>query len=163
VKFSICLPTGFEGVMYPIPFAALDDFVRLAVKCERLGYHSAWGNHHITAQNYVRALFPDTLPNFYDPLTVLSFCAANTRSIRLGTAVAVLPMRDPFWLPKQATSIKQLSGGRFILGVGVGAYREEFAAWAPRLTGKAMRGAMLDEGLSQLRRLSKQVSATRPT
>jgi hypothetical protein len=58
-----------------------------------------------------RALFPDTRPNFYDPLTVLSFCAANTCTIRFRTAVAVLPMRDPFWLPKQATSIKQLSGG----------------------------------------------------
>jgi alkanesulfonate monooxygenase SsuD/methylene tetrahydromethanopterin reductase-like flavin-dependent oxidoreductase (luciferase family) len=68
-------------------------------------------------------------------------------------------MRDPFWLAKQATSIEQLSGGRFILGVGVGAYREEFTAWAPRLAGKAMRGAMVDEGLSLLRRLSQQVSA----
>jgi hypothetical protein len=51
VKFSICLPTGFEGVMYPILLAAPDDYVRLAVKCERVGYHSVWGNDHITAQN----------------------------------------------------------------------------------------------------------------
>ena len=48
-------------------------------------------------------------------------------------------MRDPFWLAKQAATIDQMSGGRLILGVGIGAYREEFAAWAPRLRGCAPR------------------------
>jgi probable F420-dependent oxidoreductase len=153
MKFSISLPTAFEGVMYPIPFVRPEDFVRLAVTCERLGYHSVWGNDHITSQNYVRELYPDTPPNFYDPVTVLAFCAAATTTIRLGTAVAVIPMRDPFWLAKQAACIDQMSGGRLILGVGIGAYREEFAAWAPQIAGSARRGEMLDEGLALMRRL----------
>jgi probable F420-dependent oxidoreductase len=153
MKFSICLPTGFEGVMYPIPFVRPEDFVRLAVACERLGYHSVWGNDHITSQAYVRELFPGKSPNFYDPMTVLAFCAAATSTLRLGTAVAVLPMRDPFWFAKQAACLDQMSGGRLILGVGVGAYREEFAAWAPRIAATARRGDMLDEGLDLIRRL----------
>ena len=160
MKFSISLPTGFEGVMYPIPFVDPTDFVRLAKLCERLGYHSVWGNDHITTQDYVRGLFPGTPPNFYELLTVLSFCAAATTTLKVGTAVAVLPMRDPFWLAKQAATIDQMSGGRFILGVGIGAYREEFAAWAPRLKKDARRGEMLDEGLALMRRLFEEPRVT---
>ena len=160
MKFSISLPTGFEGVMYPIPFVEPQDFVRLAVKCEKLGYHSVWGNDHITTQDYVRGLFPGKPPNFYELLTVLSFCAAATTTLKVGTAVAVVPMRDPFWLAKQAATIDQMSGGRLILGVGIGAYREEFAAWAPRLKAEARRGDMLDEGLALMLRLFEEPSVT---
>ena len=160
MKFSVSLPTGFEGVMYPVPFVAPEDFVRLAVMCERLGYHSVWGNDHITTQEYVRALFPGTPPSFYEVMTVLSFCAAATTTLKVGTAVAVLPMRDPFWLAKQVATIDRMSGGRLILGVGIGAYREEFAAWAPRLAGSARRGEMLDEGLALMRRLLTEPSVT---
>jgi len=160
MKFSISLPTGFEGVMYPIPFVEPSDFVRLAKVCERLGYHSVWGNDHITTQDYVRGLFPGRPPNFYELLTVLSFCAAATTTLKVGTAVTVLPMRDPFWLAKQAATIDQMSGGRLILGVGIGAYREEFAAWAPRLKKAARRGEMLDEGLALMQRLFNETSVT---
>ena len=58
MKFSICIPTGFEGVMYPIPFVEPTDFIKLGQLCERLGYDSVWGNDHISTQNYVRELFP---------------------------------------------------------------------------------------------------------
>src|SRR5262245_58080271 len=146
MKFSISLPTGFEGVMYPVPFVDPSDFVRMAQLCERLGYHSVWGNDHIQSQHYVRELYPDTPPNFYELLTVLSFCAAATTKLEVGTALAVQPMRDPFWLAKTAATIDQLSNGRLILALGIGAYREEFAAWAPRLASKAQRGEMMDEG-----------------
>jgi probable F420-dependent oxidoreductase len=160
MKFSVSLPTGFEGVMYPIPFVAAEDFVRLARICERLGYHSIWGNDHITTQHYVRELFPGKPPAFYEVMTVLSFCAAATVTLKVGTAVAVLPMRDPFWLAKQAATIDQMSGGRLILALGIGAYREEFLAWAPRLQETARRGDMLDEGLALMRRLFTESTVT---
>jgi probable F420-dependent oxidoreductase len=147
-------------VMYPVPFVAPEDFVRVAIDCERLGYHSVWGNDHITTQHYVRELFPGKPPNFYELMTVLSFCAAATKTIKVGTAVAVLPMRDPVWLAKQAATIDQLSGGRLILAVGIGAYREEFLAWAPRLKATARRGDMLDEGLALMRRLFTETNVT---
>ncbi|HEY6980533.1 LLM class flavin-dependent oxidoreductase [Reyranella sp.] len=153
MKFSISLPTGFEGVMYPVPFVQPGDFARLARLCEKLGYHSVWGNDHIQTQHYVRELFPDTPPNFYELMTVLSFCAAATTRLEVGTALAVLPMRDPFWLAKTAATLDQLSNGRLVLALGIGAYREEFVAWAPRLAAKARRGEMMDEGVALMRRL----------
>jgi hypothetical protein len=64
--------------MYPVPFVEPDDFVRMARLCEKFGYHPVWGNDHIQPQHYVRALCPETPPNFYELLTVLSFCAAAT-------------------------------------------------------------------------------------
>jgi alkanesulfonate monooxygenase SsuD/methylene tetrahydromethanopterin reductase-like flavin-dependent oxidoreductase (luciferase family) len=51
MKFSLCLPTGFEGVMHPIPFVEATDFVPLAQMAERLGYDGVWGNDHITTQD----------------------------------------------------------------------------------------------------------------
>ena len=153
MKFSISLPTCFEGVMYPIPFVEPADFVRLAKRAEQLGYHSVWGNDHITTQKYVSDLFPGKPPNFYDVMTVLSFCAAATTTLKVGTAVAIPPMRDPVWLAKQTATMDQLSGGRMILGVGVGAYRQEFEAWAPRISATAQRGEMLDEAIALMRRL----------
>jgi probable F420-dependent oxidoreductase len=84
---------------------------------------------------------------------VLSFCAAATTTLEVGTALAVQPMRDPFWLAKTAATIDQLSNGRLILALGIGAYREEFASLAPRLAARAQRGEMMDEGLELMRRL----------
>lgn len=159
MKFSVCLPTGFEGVMHPIPFVRPEDFVRLGRACERLGYDSAWGNDHITTQNYVRQLYPDSPPSFYEVLITLTAVATATERLRVGTALLVPTMRDPVLLAKQTATLDQLSGGRFILGVGVGAYREEFEAWSPRLRG-ARRGEMVDEALAALTLLFRERRAS---
>lgn len=153
MKFSVCLSTGFEGVMYPIPFAGPDDFIRQGKLCERLGYHSVWGNDHITTQDYVRDLFPGKVPNFYEPLIVLAAIGAATTQLKLGTAITVLPMREPVYLAKQAITLDQMSNGRFIMAVGVGAYREEFSAWGGSRVKGARRGDMVDEGLEVLHKL----------
>lgn len=153
MKFSVCLPTGFEGVMHPIPFVEAEDFVPLAQLCERLGYDGVWGNDHITTQRYVEKKFPGKVPRFYELMTVLAFCAAATTRLRVGTAVAVLPLRDPLWLAKQAATLDRMSGGRLDLGIGVGAYREEFTAWAPRLAKTAHRGEMVEEAIAMIRAL----------
>ncbi|WBY00533.1 LLM class flavin-dependent oxidoreductase [Ramlibacter tataouinensis] len=160
MKFSVCLSTGFEGVMYPIPFAGPDDFIRQAKRCEELGYHSVWGNDHITTQNYVRDLFPGTPPNFYDPLIVLAAIAGATSKIKIGTAITVLPMHDPVYLAKQAVTLDQMSGGRFIMAVGLGAYREEFEAWAGNRFQNPRRGDMMDEGLEAMHRLFNEARAS---
>jgi probable F420-dependent oxidoreductase len=156
MKFSVCLSTGFEGVMYPIPFAGPEDFIAQGKLCERLGYDSVWGNDHVTTQNYVRDLFPNQPPNFYEPIVVLAAIGAVTTKLKLGTALAVLPMRDPVYLAKQAVTLDRMSNGRFILGVGLGAYREEFLAWGGSRVAKARRGDMMDEALEALHRLFSQ-------
>ena len=159
MKFSVCLPTGFEGVMHPIPFVQASDFVRLGQAAERLGYHSAWANDHITTQRYVRDLYPDTPPAFYEALITLTAVGLTTQRLRLGTALLVLPMREPVYLAKQVATIDQLTGGRFVLGIGIGAYREEFEAWNSRLR-NAKRGEMMDEALEALDRLFTERSAS---
>ena len=150
MKFSVSLSTAFEGVMYPVPFTDPDDFVVQGKLCERLGYHSVWGNDHITTQDYVRKLHPGKPPNFYEPMMVLMAIGATTTRLKLGTALTVLPMRDPVYLAKQAITLDRLTGGRCILGGGLGAYREEFLAWGGSRAAKARRGDMMDEGLQAL-------------
>ncbi len=154
MKFSVNLPTCMEGLVLPVPFARPEDFVRLGQACERWGYDGAWGNDHITTQHYVRGLHKDP-PNFYECFMTLATVGAHTTRLRLGTSLIVLPMRDPVLLAKQAATLDQFTGGRFILGVGLGAYREEFEAWAPRQK-RAWRGEMVDEGLKALQALFTQ-------
>jgi len=153
MKFSVCLSTGFEGVMYPIPFAGPEDFMEQARLCEKLGYDSVWGNDHVTTQNYVRDLFPGKPPNFYEPMIVLAAIGSATTRLKLGTALTVLPMHDPVYLAKQAITLDQMTNGRFIMAVGLGAYREEFQAWGGSRYAKARRGDMMDEGLAALKLL----------
>ena len=106
--------------MYPIPYASALDNVRLAKEAERLGFDSVWGNDHMTVQNYVAAETSQP-PNYYELLTVLTYIAASTQRIKLGTALLVLPFRNPVVVAKQVSTMDQLSGGRVQLGVGIGA------------------------------------------
>jgi probable F420-dependent oxidoreductase len=158
MRFSVQLPTCTEGLVNPIPFARPDDFVRLAQAAERLGYDAVWGNDHITAAPYVRTKWSEP-PNFYEVLMTLATVGAHTRRVRLGTAILVLPLRDPVLLAKQVATLDQLTGGRVVLAVGIGAYREEFEAHWPRRAA-ARRGELLDEGLIVLRLLLTEREAS---
>ena len=64
----------------------------------------------------------------YDPLTVLTFVAASTQKVQLGTSVLVALYRNPVIMAKIGATLDQLSGGRFIFGVGVGWNADEFTA-----------------------------------
>jgi probable F420-dependent oxidoreductase len=156
MRFGVSLPTCKEGLNLPLPFCDLDELIELFVLAEALGFDSAWGNDHITAPFYVRADYEDA-PRFYEPLMTFAAVSRLTSRIRLGTAVLVLPMRDPVLVAKQISMLDQLSHGRAILGVGTGAYREEFELAHPRSRG-GRRGDMLDEGLETLRLLFSERS-----
>jgi probable F420-dependent oxidoreductase len=147
-----------EGLTYPIPFSEPEAVIRIAQHAERLGYHSVWGNDHMTTQHYVRAEFP-VPPRFWEPLITYAFVAANTKTLRLGTGVLVLPMRrDIVVLAKQLATLDHFSGGRLEFGVGVGAYREEFEALWPE--SKAHRGDMVEEGVKAIQALFATRSAS---
>ena len=75
----------------------------------QLGYESVWTQHGVFA----------TSPNL-DPFTLLAFAASCTRTIKLGISVVVLPYHDPVNVAKISASLDQISGGRLILGVGIG-------------------------------------------
>jgi probable F420-dependent oxidoreductase len=141
MKFGITIPNnwGVEDVRQVISLGQL---------AEELGYDSIWTMDHLFNIGFVR----DRLDNkpYYHPLGVLSFLAAVTSRITLGTSVMVLPYHNPVELAKYAATLDQLSGGRFILGVGAGGTREESDAlglpWE-------RRGAMANESMRVMREL----------
>lgn len=159
MRFSVALPTCVEGLVYPVPYITPDKLIKVGLAAERLGYHSVWGNDHLHTQNYVRAEWK-TAPNYYEPLISLAVLSARTTRLRLGTAVIVMPMREPVLLAKQAATLDQLSGGRLLLGLGVGAYREEFEAIRPDAPKDTNRGRMVEEGILALRELFTREEAS---
>jgi probable F420-dependent oxidoreductase len=90
---------------------------------------------------------------YYDPLTILSYVAAVTTRIRLGTSVLVLPYHHPMRLAKAAATLDVLCGGRLILGVGVGVIEQEFNALG---SSYAERGAITDEAIAIMQALWTQ-------
>ena len=154
MRGSAGLPTGMEGLTYPIPFSDPEAVIRIAKHAETLGYHSVWGNDHMTTQRYVRAEF-ETPPRFWEPLVTYSFVAAETTTLRFGTGILVLPMRrDIVVAAKQLATLDHFSGGRLEIGVGIGAYREEFEALQPDQP--LPRGKILDEGIPALKALFEE-------
>lgn len=124
---------------------------------EELGFDSVWGNDHVSTQAYVRREFADP-PRFYDPFGYLAFVAARTERIRLATCVMVLTFRHPVMAAKQVATLDQLSGGRAVLRVGIGAYREELEAMDPGR--RVHRGSFAGEAIEALRLLFTERRAT---
>lgn len=157
MRFSVGLPTCMEGMMYPVPFASSTQIVEIARYAEKLGYHSVWGNDHMTTQRYVRAEF-STPPNFWEILITLAYVAAQTTALRIATGVLVPAMRrDIVVMAKQLATLDQYSGGRLLVGMGVGAYREEFEALQPGWN--VQRGEVLEECIQALQLLFSQRTA----
>ncbi|MBI3933822.1 MAG: LLM class F420-dependent oxidoreductase [Acidobacteria bacterium] len=105
---------------------------RLARRADQLGFHSLWLYDHVTfpariPEKYGKIVFTPETP-FLDPMATLSFLAAETRQIRLGTGVLLTALRHPLLVAKSAATLDVLSGGRLILGVGLGWVAEEFEA-----------------------------------
>lgn len=157
--FSVALPTCTEGLCSPVPFSNREVIERISRRTEELGYHSVWGNDHLSTQKYVRDEW-DSPPNYFEPLIALAFAGGVTDRIKLGTSVTVLPMREPTLLAKQVMTLDHFTNGRVLLGVGVGAYREEFEAVLPRVAQGAERGGMVSEGIQALQVLFKEKRAS---
>ena len=158
MKFGIGLITGYEGLVYPIPFASPKQLVEMVKKAEDLGYDSVLPNDHMTVQKYV-AEKEKVPPNFYESIVTLAAAAGITERIKLITGVVPLPYREPVLLAKQASTLDRISGGRFILGVGLGAYREEFDAVHPNWKDKP-RARIVDEALICLKKLLTEDTAS---
>ncbi len=93
---------------------------------------------------------PEPFGNVLESLTTLSYLAASTHRIWLGTGILVLPQRDPLLVAKQAATISHLSGGRLALAVGVGYIRQEYAFLRADF---GNRGRLADEYISAMREL----------
>src|SRR6185369_14751857 len=117
---------------------------RHAMRAEDLGLSDVWVSEHIIVP---RAGFPRS-PLFYDPVLSLTWAAAVTKRVRLGTSVLVLPMRHPLPLAKELSTLHNFSEGRLILGVGVGWLEAEFAALGVPFN---ERGRRMDEGIAMMK------------
>ena len=118
---------------------------RAAIQAEELGFADAWASEHIIVPK--DAPYPPSAI-FYDPVLTLTWAAASTSRIGLGTSVLVLPMRHPLPLAKELATLQNLSEGRLILGAGVGWLEAEFAALGAQF---ALRGRRMDEGIALMR------------
>jgi probable F420-dependent oxidoreductase len=152
VEFGIALPG--RG-----PLAKPDQVLRLAGKADALGYASIFVTDHVVLpSSMARSVYPYSttgqLPggaaqDYLEPLAMLGCLARVTRRARLGTSVLVIPYRHPVVAAKMLATIDRISGGRVILGAGVGWLREEFEALgAPPFE---ERGAVTDEYLQLMR------------
>ena len=111
MEFGISIPTCREGMDMAPGTVKPDDIIRLMKAAEDFGFDSAWGVDHITPSNRIRNLY-DIVPNFYEVITTLTYCAAITKSIKIATGVVVMPLREPILLAKQLSTLDALSGGR---------------------------------------------------
>jgi probable F420-dependent oxidoreductase len=107
---------------------------------EGLGYDSLWTAEHIVLQDLPpgETPRPGTMP-FLDSIAALGFLAGHTRSMKLATGVLLLPQHNPLLLAKQLASVDVLSGGRLIVGIGVGGVEQEARAMASPMSERGAR------------------------
>ena len=139
--------------------ATPDTFARIAERAEALEIDSLWCSAHVIVPPQVKSGYilipgrkhPEHWKECYwEPFTVLSYLAGLTSKITLGTSVVIVPMHNPIELAKQVAEVDQLSGGRFVFGVGVGWFEEEFEVLGQDFHN---RGARTDEALDLMKAL----------
>jgi probable F420-dependent oxidoreductase len=133
--------------------AGIDDIARIAEAADNLGFD------YLTCSEHVAVPADDAQgrgSTYWDPLATLAFLAARTSRIRLATSVVVLGYHHPLAIAKRYGTLDRISGGRLVLGVGVGSLAGEFellgAHWGDR-------GSRADDAMSALR---AALSSTRP-
>ena len=149
--------------------AAVDGRVAagLARAAEKAGFESIWTVEHVVVPSGYASTYPYDESgkmgggqedfDITDPLIWLSYVAAATESIRLATGILILPQRNPVVLAKAVATLDRLSGGRMMLGIGVGWLQEEFAALGVPF---ARRGARTDDSIHALRALWSEECTT---
>jgi probable F420-dependent oxidoreductase len=125
--------------------ATVDDLVAIAQAADRLGYHHLTASEHVAVPVDVEARRGQ---RYWDLIATLSYLAAVTEQIRLATNMVVLPYHHPLELVKHYGTLDRLSGGRLVLGVGVGSLREEFALLDKPFEG---RGELADDAIRAVR------------
>jgi len=117
MKFGICLPIRLN--------IEAQSNINIAKRAEELGFDSVWVSDHVVMPEKHTGMFSEV---FYDPLMLLSYIAAETSKIKIGTSVIILPYRNPVVVAKMMATLDVLSEGRVIFGVGPGWMTEEYDA-----------------------------------
>ena len=138
------------------PLGSAEAVKKVAQRAEALGYESLWTIERLLWPVKPQTPYPVTpdghLPDGYkyvlDPLDTLTFAAAHTKKIALGTSVLDIPYYNPVVLARRLTTIDQFSNGRLVVGLGLGWSKDEMDASGADIT---KRGAMADEFLQVLK------------
>ena len=150
------------GLLIPLNLYSTPELIRkLGVTAERLGFHSLWAGEHVVFSDNYAPNYPVSEDGAMplerveenvelDIFTSLAYLAAVTDRIRLGTAVCVLPQRNPVYTAKEAGNVDWLSNGRLNFGVGLGWQAEEFRAVGAPF---ARRGARTRSYIEVIKRL----------
>jgi probable F420-dependent oxidoreductase len=140
------------------------DPVSVARKCEELGFESIWVPEHAIIPVHTKVPYPaldgripDAYTRFPDPFVLLGMMASVTRTLKLGTAICLVPERHPLALAKEVATIDYFSGGRFLFGVGAGWQAEESAIMGVDF---ARRWPITREYLSAMKELWTQPEAS---
>jgi probable F420-dependent oxidoreductase len=141
LQLGISLPQNFPEERLDLGY--LRSYIRQA---EELGFDDGWLTENILSTNFQ-----------LEPVTYLSYLAALTERIRLGVAIVILNTRNPVQLAKALGSVDQLSNGRFILGVGIGAGTKNYAAFG---IPEEHRVARFEEAIRVMKALWTEESAT---
>ena len=118
---------------------------RWALTVEGLGYDLLMVSDHVVITPDVAEQYPAP---FYDPFTTLAWLAGTTTRLTLGTTVLIVPYRHPLLTARMAANLNDLSGGRFVLGVGAGWAKQEFEALG---VAHERRGRLTDEHLAAIK------------
>ena len=140
---------GTAGIHLPQagPASSGEAIRRAAVLAEDLGYADVWVSDHLavpTGADYPPSAY------IFEPFIAMTWAAAYTKRVGLGTTVLVLPMRNPLAVAKMVASLDHMSGGRVILGIAAGWLEAEFNALGVPF---AERGPRTDEAIEILRRV----------
>ena len=141
----------FGLVPVNIGIIAPEQMITVAQTAEDTGFESVWTFEHVIVPLDYQSKYPYAASGkmgvspetpFVDPLIALTAIAAQTKTIRLATGVNIVAQTNPLLLAKQAASLDFLSGGRFMLGAGIGWLQEEFVAMGVPFE---RRGARFDD------------------
>jgi probable F420-dependent oxidoreductase len=148
MELGVALPTS-------TPYTSTENIVRIAQEAERLGYNSLW--------TYERLLYPiagvrapdgsmQPLPkaylSTYEPIETLTYVAAITQRVKLGTSIVNAPFQSPVLLARRFATLDRLSNGRAIAGLGQGWMEQEFSTSNVSIK---ERGKRIEEYITALR------------
>jgi probable F420-dependent oxidoreductase len=148
VKLGIMTPVVTNVFGAPLTWekdASIEDVGRVAEVADRLGYH------HMTCSEHIGLPSSETArrgTRYWDPLATFGYLSARTKRIRFATMTLVLGYHHPLAIVKRYGTLDHVSGGRVILGLGVGSLKEEFDLLGVPFDDRGPRG---DDALRALR------------
>src|SRR5437588_9672446 len=148
MELGVALPTS-------APYASAESIARVAQEAERLGYTSLWTFERllypiagITRPDGSTQQLPEPYKSVYEPIETLSYVAARTQRVKLGTSIVNAPFQAPVLLARRFATLDRLSNGRVIAGLGQGWMEQEFAASNVSIK---ERGKRIEEYIAALR------------